>query len=418
MKFSRRCLFVSTITSVIGIATSSADLFSHTDGNLLLGFQATGGTGASQNVFISLGSATSFRDNGNLGPIANIGATLTSVYGSDWYTRTDLYFGVIGNLSAKPNSGIGSASAVNGDPSRTFYLSAPAATPGTGNLIAATTYGGTALGAAGTNLNGMENMLKGVDNGVVGGLQAEPDGSAILDQTNQDHNTAWNNGWSRWNPTPGAAFEVFTGGIQQSFGKGGSGTHVDVQRVLSTNTGASPTGTIGGGTYETTISVSPTGAITAATATASSPFSTWMDSFTSLTQAADKLPAADPDHDDVTNLEEFALGGNPASAADQGTRLVQTVDANGDATRDFSLTIEVRSGATFAAAGTAMTATIDEVTYRIEGSANLVTWDSPVSEVTPLGSGSPSAGYVFKTFRLNNGSGLTGKGFLRAVLVK
>jgi hypothetical protein len=61
---------------------------------------------------------------------------------------------------------------------------------------------------------------------------------------------------------------------------------------------------------------------------------------------------------------------------------------------------------------------VDEVTYRIEGSTDLATWNSPVGEVAQLGSGSPSAGYVFKTFRLTNGNGLAGKGFLRAVLVK
>ena len=32
--------------------------------------------------------------------------------------------------------------------------------------------------------------------------------------------------------------------------------------------------------------------------------------------------------------------------------------------------------------------------------------------------GSPSSGYVLKTFRLNGGNGLVGKGFLRASVVK
>ena len=50
---------------------------------------------------------------------------------------------------------------------------------------------------------------------------------------------------------------------------------------------------------------------------------------------------------------------------------------------------------------------------------DLVNWDSQVSEVTPhLGTGSLSSGYIFKTFRLNGGNGLVGKGFLRAVVVK
>ena len=82
--------------------------------------------------------------------------------------------------------------------------------------------------------------------------------------------------------------------------------------------------------------------------------------------------------------------------------------------------MEVRSGATFAASGNDLVSgLVDELTYRIEGSTDLVNWDSAVSEVIPqIGSGSPSSGYVLKTFRLNGGNGLVGKGFLRASVVK
>lgn len=299
-----------------GTLASYGGLFNHTDGNLVLGFQATGGTGASQNVFLSLGSATSFRDNGNQGTIANIGATLSAVYGADWYTRTDLHFGVVGNLSGKPTSGIGSASPVNGDPSRTFYISTPAASPGAGFLRAAGTFGSNSLGAAGTNFQGMEDMLRGATNGVIGGFQAEADGSGILDSTHNDHATAWANSWTTWNPTPGASFQIFTGGIQQSFGQGGSATYVDVQRILATNTGASPAGVIGGGTYETTIAISPTGAVSAMVSTPSSAFAAWVDSFNPpLANAADREPGADPDGDGFNNLMEFVLNGNPTASS-------------------------------------------------------------------------------------------------------
>lgn len=61
------------------------------------------------------------------------------------------------------------------------------------------------------------------------------------------------------------------------------------------------------------------------------------------------------------------------------------------------------------------TATQDGVIYTIEGSLDLATFESAVSEVTPtLGTGTPKAGYVFKTFRLNASAGLNGKGFIRA----
>lgn len=312
MKLNSRTLLIIAATLVGGISPALGAPFAYTNGNLILGFQATGGTGSGQNVFVNLGSGTGFRDNGNQGTLGNIGATLASVYGADWYTRDDVWFGVIGNLNGNPNSGIGSAPAVNGDPSRTFYLSTAAATPGAGPLIAAASYPGPALGSAGGLLNGTELvLLQDPTTGVIGGLQAEADGSAILDSTNQDHATAWANSWTQWNPVPGASYTVFTGGIQQNFGKAGSTTYVDVQRVLSTNTNASPAGVIGGGTYETTIGISATGAITSSMASSATPFETWTLTFPALDTAAKRLPAADPDNDGLNNLMEFVLNGNP-----------------------------------------------------------------------------------------------------------
>lgn len=235
--------------------------FQFNDGDLILGIRASSGTGSTKNVFLNLGSGVSHRDNGNLGKLADIGATLASVYGADWYDRGNLYFGVIGNLSPSSASGFGSAPPVNGDPSRTFYISAPTSAPGASELIAEGSYVSAALGSAGTKFSGMEQMLVGTTE--VAGLDQRSDGTAILDQGLQP--VQWNNGWTAWNPVSGAAFDVFSGGIQQSFGKGGSATVVDIQRILATNTGANPAGTVGGGTYETSISISSSGVVTAFT---------------------------------------------------------------------------------------------------------------------------------------------------------
>ena len=425
----RRIALLGIAAGSLSIAT--AEIFTYTDGNLILGIQASSGLGSSQNVFFNLGPATAFRDNGSQGVLGNIGATLTSVFGDGWYAREDVYFGVIANLNQNPNTGIGSRLQVAGDPSRTFYISTPAATPGAGVVVPANTYAPASLGIGGNTLDGLEEVLKPSSDGtgwilndpdpLKQGLQKLADGSAVLDQTVAQHATAWNNSWSVRNPVPGAAFEVFTGGIQQNFGKGGAATYVDVQRILATNTGALPVGIVGGGTYETTISISSSGVISALGSTPASAFATWINTFNPpLVNASDRTETADPDGDDTNNLEEFAFGGDPTSGSDQGTRNTQTVDVNGDTLRDLTLTLEVRSGATFSPSGNDLvSAPVDQLTYRIEGSTDLVNWDSQVSEVTPhLGTGSPSLGYVFKTFRLNGGNGLVGKGFLRAMIVK
>lgn len=241
--------------------TGMAAPISFKDGDLILGVQAYGGTGSSQNVFFNLGAGPVLRDTPNRGQVGNIGATLTKVFGSNWYSRTDLYFGVIGNLNGESPSGVFGKPPVDGDPSRTFYIGQPTALPGQAPLVPAGTHVSGALGSAATKLGGVEGMILGVN--ATPPLEAETDKSAILDQTAQP--VEWNNSWSVWNPSIGQglgpAFDIFNGGIQQNFGKTSDATYLDIQRILATNTGAVPAGVEGGGTYETTVAITRTGAI-------------------------------------------------------------------------------------------------------------------------------------------------------------
>ena len=254
--------FVLAIALSSALAASSAfgaSNFAFTDGDLILGFQASGGTGSTKNVFFNLGSGVSARNGVGMGTtLGNIGTTLTGVYGANWYTRSDVWFGVLGNLN------IGSPVSTNptynapvaGDPSRTWYVSRAASTAGSAALIGAGTYASSSLGTAASNFSGLEAFLPN--------LTAQADGTAILDQSANP--TEWNNSWTKWNPivggAQGASLSVFTGGVQQTFGQAGSATFIDLQRVLASNTGANPTGTVGGGTYEASYSISNTGAIT------------------------------------------------------------------------------------------------------------------------------------------------------------
>ena len=256
MKTKSRYVLAIAMGSALAASSAFGANFAFTNGNLILGFQASGGTGNTKNVFFNLGSGVSARNGVGMGTeLGNIGSTLTGVFGSDWYTRSDVWFGVLGNLNANANSGVGSRAAVDGDPSRTWYVSRAASTAGSAALINASTYVSSSLGTAGTNFSGLEGYLPN--------LTAQADGSAILDQSANP--TEWNNSWTKWNPivggAQGASLTVFTGGVQQTFGQSGSETFIDLQRVLSTNTGANPTGTVGGGTYVTSYSIDNTGAI-------------------------------------------------------------------------------------------------------------------------------------------------------------
>lgn len=123
----------------------------------------------------------------------------------------------------------------------------------------------------------------------------------------------------------------------------------------------------------------------------------------------------DFDGDGVIDLLEFAFNGDPASGASLGTITSALVDTNANLQKELTLTIAVRSGATFAAGpnGTQL-ATVNGVTYTVRGSLDLASFTSPVSHVGSVASGDPD--YDLHTFRLDVSEGLPGKGFLQAVV--
>ncbi len=122
----------------------------------------------------------------------------------------------------------------------------------------------------------------------------------------------------------------------------------------------------------------------------------------------------DFDSDGVNDLTEFAFDGDPGSGSSTGTLSSALADTNGNLQKELTLTVAVRSGATFGAgAGGTQVATVGGVTYTIRGSLDLTTFTSAVSHVGSTASGNPD--YELHTFRLNASEGLAGKGFLQAV---
>jgi hypothetical protein len=288
-----------------------ADTFEFGAEDLLLGVQAIGGTGTSQNLFISLGNTVTIKNSPNQGVVANIAADLSATFGLDWFERTDLYFGVFGNrsnLSPTTDPGVSPQ-----EPGRTIYLSTQTTTAGSAALRGQ--LGSSSLGTGATKYAGLRGVLTQSDpSNPDDEFTATPSGATVLDQTTQP--VSWANSWSVWNPTPGAAFSVFSGGIQNNFGKGAE-VLVDVQRMVP----STPT------TYVTTVGIASNGAIRLFTAQVGSPFQNWALTFPALNTEAKRLPSADPENDGVSNLMEFVLNGNPG-VADSGS-ISPTLNASG-----------------------------------------------------------------------------------------
>jgi hypothetical protein len=156
-------------------------------------------------------------------------------------------------------------------------------------------------------------LTQGDPNTVDDFFTALPSGATVLDQTSQP--VSWNNSWTIWNPAESASFVSLTPNIEAAFGTG-SEVLVDVQRMVP----STPT------TYITTVGINGSGQVRLFTSSPSSPFTTWINSFPSITIPADREPAADPDKDGIENLLEFVLNGNPSVSSQA---ILPTLDAAG-----------------------------------------------------------------------------------------
>ena len=151
------------------------------------------------------------------------------------------------------------------------------------------------------------------------------------------------------------------------------------------------------------------------------PFLTWMNDYPELV-GLNATTSADPDKDGMTNLEEFAFDGDPASAVDTGkfNSGVKTIGVD----QALVLTLPVRDDATLSGGGP-ITLAAQGCVYVIGGSNSLTTFDQPISEVLPALTADPllptlNFGWSYRTFRLNGnvggGNPRGPKGFLRATV--
>lgn len=214
--------------------------------DLLLGFHATGGVGGDQTYVFNLGSTVSFRDNGNQGFIFNIGVDLSSIFGANWFTRTDLYWGAAGATSAAP-SGV-----FMGDPSRTAYVSRDAT--GVGQSTPWTGFTPASLGTGTNDIKSFQTSFSDPTS-----LPTANSGGRGIQYADGAPNS-----WEFWNPQPGGpSFTIFAGSIEGAFGTGQPLAYLDLYRILNRTTGASPSGPVGTGTLETTFTIDAAGNISA-----------------------------------------------------------------------------------------------------------------------------------------------------------
>ncbi|MDA0765627.1 MAG: autotransporter-associated beta strand repeat-containing protein [Verrucomicrobia bacterium] len=144
---------------------------------------------------------------------------------------------------------------------------------------------------------------------------------------------------------------------------------------------------------------------------ASSPYDLWAASkgLTGLPgSSTDPAFGADPDKDRRTSGAEFGFDGDPSSGLNDG-KVVGKVATLGDSSEVLTLTLPVRTGATFSGATEQVSAVIDGIIYTIQGSDTLqaASWNLAITEITgadavAIQAGLPalsSAAWTYRTFR-------------------
>jgi len=240
-------------------ASASAQTVTYTNGDLLVGFRASGGVGSDTTFVYNLGSSVSYRDGLFSGVRANVGTQLSATYGADWYTRSDVSWGVIGavnNLNPQLDTTV-----VNGDPGSTLYASKAAT-----GIQTSTAWGSGTAFTRSQVVSAATQVVSFTHTGSqVAGTFAFQTAAANTGGLGAFVNTSATNDYANYT-TPSADFSLFTGGIEGTFGTSTEFAYLDLYRVLASTSGASPTGTVGRGSYETTFSINSAGQISVASA--------------------------------------------------------------------------------------------------------------------------------------------------------
>lgn len=301
-------------------------------GDLVLYFQKPGDD---DTIFVGLGNAATLYRGTAAGPtadrqalnIVNISAALTSAYGGGWATDTGIYAGLAAARSASTSLTLQAID--NGDQKRTLYISRPRNSVGSLGQINSLAWDLTLANsstAGATDIVAMGNIF---EVNYTTQVAISPISVSSIETDNPFL-------------VPGiqaTAFSAFQGGVQQvgsataigTFGAAGQAEFaLDLNRIVPLND-SDTTGEVSGvkqiGSYEGTIVVGTDGNVSFLTQGTGDAYDTWIGTFNPpLTNASDRLAAADPDNDGLSNLAEFVLNGNPSVA---NPVIVPTLDASG-----------------------------------------------------------------------------------------
>jgi len=322
MLFPKKFFVASTFfTACFGLTCPQAFAAPYAAGDLIMGFVAGGGKGASETLVVNLGTAYGFRDKFDAGTdqlnFKTIGTQLATQFSSPglpWYDRTDLYISLAGTRSGTASNTV----LVNGDPNRTVYVSQARTSSGT---LGTADSAGWSVQTDGNMTTASSRILSTSQRYGNATSIADAQGVAIIPDEGLEGGNTYDE-FTR--PTTATSFGAFNGGIEQIFDTGAWGTlsptgaveaALDYYRVSPKNNIAGQYGFtadnsgIREGVFKGTFTISQSGQISfiAKRTVAVDGFSAWATGkgLPGLTTSDDS------DNDYIPALVEYALDLNP-----------------------------------------------------------------------------------------------------------
>ena len=238
-----------TFLALAGLAFAAVSplhsAMTYTDGDLLLGFRATGGTGANNNIIVNLGTASQFT---NLAPgqsivldteIGNLKAELDAYFSANWQTRVEMLWSVSGVQKAAGNGFVSNTMFATNAQTGTLQL-------GLQNSTAWTRPNAFGAGTPALKIQAFGERFKlGDGDGTpTGSVESTNSAVTLIQQANgiNSYTSFMPNGA---NTTGATAFAYFGGaaGIEGNFGTGTGGVILDFYTVAPGSGAAAYEGT-------------------------------------------------------------------------------------------------------------------------------------------------------------------------------
>lgn len=196
-----------------------------TDGDLVIGFRASGGQGSDKAYLVNVGKASDFAAATGASSISvgDIATDLSDTFGATWSTRNNLFW----SGAAVPST----ISTVGNDPAKTIYVTKVQETPGQLNSTPWLRQVSATQAAPAAKITAFGRAY-GTVAGVPNTSTTHSDFAIVQDNSATNSYASFQAGGSNAGPAPGISFAYFNPTTEGSFANGAAGSVLELYRLV------------------------------------------------------------------------------------------------------------------------------------------------------------------------------------------